>query len=180
MPEITWQLVRGRAYWWKPSTWTSPLIGYWGAGFYSHIDVVTPAGYLRGARSDTIKVGKWKIPPGYRDRPNNYERWVAQTRYTLSVTDEQYARYWEYSDRHLGDPYDERGLIMAFIFGRKHTVRDRRGKWVGWCSQEVARNSEHAGLLRIPPEVSNVDPGDCAFMFAGLNTRRREMIPVSA
>jgi hypothetical protein len=178
--EITWQLVRGKAAWYKPNTWTSPIIGYWGAGFYSHIDVVTPDGFLRGARSDVITVGNWKIPAGYQDRPQGYESWSAQTRYTLSVSDEQYEKYWNYSDKHLGDPYDERGLVMAFIFGRKHTVKDPRNKWVGWCSQEVSMNGQDAGIWAIPPEVHDVDPGDCAFLFAGRNARRAEMIPLPA
>jgi len=48
---ITWQLVRGVFVWWRLDTWTSALIGWFGAGYYSHIDVVTPDGLLRGARS---------------------------------------------------------------------------------------------------------------------------------
>ena len=153
---ITWQLVRGAG-------WQSATIGWFGGDYYSHIDVVTPEGLLRGARSDWIK----GIAPGYRDRPQGYEWWVRQTRFTLRVTPMQWKKYWEWSDAHLGCPYDERGLLLAFVFGFKHKLRDNRGKkWVGWCSQEVALNGEHAGLWELPPAITNVNPGDLAFTFA--------------
>lgn len=168
---ITWQLVRGMVIWWKPSTWTSWIIGFFGAGFYSHIDVVTPKGMLRGARSDVIR----GIEPGYLDRPQNYEKWARCTRYTIEVPIDTWKRYWEYSDNKVGAPYDERALIFAFAFGFKHKVHDKRDKWVGWCSQEVAINGAHAGLWKIPSEVSNVTPGDCAFLFCGKNAVRTEM-----
>jgi hypothetical protein len=40
---------------------------------------------------------------------------------------------------------------------------------------EVARNVEYAGLWLIPPEVSNVEPGACAFLFAAAGAKRQEM-----
>jgi hypothetical protein len=154
--KITWQLVLGTGA-------SSKIIAWWGAGGFSHIDVVTPRDHLRGARSDVIK----GIPAGYRDRPQNYERWAKQVRFTLEVTNEQYVKYWQFSDAHLGDPYDERGLFMAFLLGHRHKLRDPRNKWVGWCSQEVARNGEYAGIWTIPPQKTNIEPGDCAMIFTG-------------
>ena len=161
MKEITWQLVRGREF-------SSRLIGWFGAGFYSHIDVITPAGDLRGARSDVIQ----GIPAGYEDRPQNYEQWAAATRYTLSVPDWKYHLYWEFSDAQLHKPYDSRGLIKAFVFGRRWRDDD---SW--WCSEEVAANGEYARLWNIPPEVKSVEPGDCAFLFVAAGAKREEMIP---
>lgn len=153
---LTFQLVRGKS-------WTSKVIGYFGAGFYSHIDVETPQGYLRGARSDVIK----GIPAGYRDRPQNYESWAACTRYTIDVTPDQYAKYWRFSDDQLGKPYDSRGLISAFILGRNW--RDD-GQW--WCSEETAMNGEYAGLWIIPPEMTSVEPGDMVYLLAGKQAAR--------
>ena len=159
MKELTFQLVRGRS-------WTSKIIGYFGAGYYSHIDVLTPTGLLRGSRSDEIM----GIPPGYMDRPQNYEKWERQTRYILNIDAIQYEKYWQFSDKQLGKPYDRRGLLNTFVFGRDWREDD---SW--WCSEEVARNGEYAGLWEIPPEVNNVDPGDCAFLFAGKGAWRVEL-----
>jgi hypothetical protein len=168
MKVITWSLVRAKGL-------ISRSIGWFGAGYYSHIDVVTPEGALRGARSD-----RWAgVDPGYQDRPWAYAAptWQAWTLYSSEVSDEQYERYWDFSDAKLGAPYDERSLLAAFLFGHKHKLRDRRSKWVGWCSQEVALNGEHAGLWAIPPEVIDVTPGDCAYLFAGRHAKRTEMVP---
>jgi hypothetical protein len=163
-PTLTWQLVRGKS-------WTSTVIGWFGDGYYSHIDVITPQGMLRGARSDVIK----GIPAGYQDRPQHYETWARCTRFHAPVTPRQYQRYWDFSDSKLGASYDERGLLAAFLFGRKHTLKDPRDKWVGWCSQEVALDGAYAGLWRLPPDLFNVTPGDCAFMFAGKGAIEQEM-----
>lgn len=160
-PEICFQLVRGRSF-------SSRVIGYFGAGYYSHIDVVTPAGLLRGARSDVIK----GVRAGYEDRPQNYERWAHCTRYHVHVSGPQFKRYWEFSELQLHKPYDSRGLIEAFLFGREW-----RDDSAWWCSEEVAANGEYAGMWHIPPEVKSVEPGDCADLFAGKGARREE-IPV--
>ena len=157
--EITFQLVRGLH-------WSSKIIGWFGSGYYSHIDVVTPHNYLRGARSDWIK----GIPPGCRDRPQHYETWAAATRFTIDVTADQYKQYWAFSDDQLGKPYDKRGLVADFLLGRQWRDTD---SW--WCSEWAAANLEHAGIIEIPPHVTSVEPGDCAFIFAGLQSRREEM-----
>jgi hypothetical protein len=160
LKQITFQLVRGLG-------WTSCVIGYWGAGYYSHIDVITPDGKLRGARSDVLQ----GISPGYQDRPYNYEKWVTQTQYTIGVSDEQYDAYWVYSKAQLGKPYDKRGLIATFILGR-----DWRDDNQWWCSEEVAMNLQVAKIIpTIPPEITSVEPGDCAFMFSGLQASRKEI-----
>ena len=159
MKSITAQLVRGRGV-------SSHGIGYWGAGYYSHIDVVTPLGYLRGARSDVIK----GIPAGVEDRPQRYERWERCTRYTFQVTDAQYLAYWSYSDKQLHKPYDTHGLIATFVFGRTWREDD---SW--WCSELFAMTSEQAGIIKIPKEVRSVTPGDCAFILAGLQALQQEM-----
>jgi hypothetical protein len=160
MKTLTWQTVRGVG-------WTSRLIGWFGGGYYSHIDVVTEAGMLRGARSD------WHgwIPPGYEDRPIGYESWERQTQWTIEVSDEEHAAYWKYSNAQLHKPYDKRGLVDTFVRGRDWRDND---KW--WCSEEVAWNGEVAGLWEIPQHVLSVEPGDCVFLFIGRRARRQEFI----
>jgi len=170
MNTISWQLVRGKAYWNQPVTWTSPLIGYFGGGFYSHIDVLTPFGMLRGARSDVIR----GIPSGVQDRPQHYAKWERCTRYTVDVSDGEYDRYWEFSAAQLGKPYDDRGLLKTFVLDEP---RDWRQQDSWWCSELVAATGEHAGIWVIPPEVQAVNPGDCAYLFAGKRARIQELTP---
>jgi uncharacterized protein YycO len=157
---ITFQLVRGLA-------WTSSVIGYFGAGYYSHIDTLTNHGMLRGARADEI-LGR---AAGVEDRPMRYEKWKKCTQYSISVTNGQYDRFWNFSDKQVGKPYDKHGLVSSFVFGRQWREDD---SW--WCSELVASCLEHAGIVRIPPEVRSVTPGDCAFLFAGMMAHRREII----
>lgn len=158
MKEITFQLVRGTGL-------VSRAIGYFGAGFYSHIDTVTPLGLLRGARSDVIH----EIPAGVEDRPQNYERWAHVTRYTILATEPQYDQFWRFSDAQMGKPYDVRGLVDSFILGREWREND---SW--WCSELVGACGEAAGLWQVPPEVRAIDPGDCVFLLAGLGANRKE------
>jgi hypothetical protein len=177
--EITWQLVRAPGF-------SSAAIGFDGMGYYSHIDVVTPSGFLRGARSDTVRAGKWKIPPGYRDRPQGYTKWIRATRFTIEVTPIQYEKYWTFSERQLGKPYACRNLFETFILGWRYGVKPHWSKktWrdeaAWWCSDEVGANMEAAGIVEVPPILRGITPGSCGFMFTGLNARRREIIQATA
>jgi hypothetical protein len=168
---LTWQLVRGTG-------WSSRGIGRSGMGYYSHIDTVTPGGLLRGAFSvpmvRTFPDGvRREIPAGVEDRPHYHSHWSACTRFTRTVTPAQYDAYWKFSDAQLHKPYDSRGLISTFIFGREWRDVD---SW--WCSELVAACGEAALLWVIPPEVTAVEPGHCAFMFAGPEYTRTEMAPM--
>jgi hypothetical protein len=165
---ITWQLVRGIAHWNHIGSWTSPIIGWFGDGFYSHCDVLTPGGFLRGARSDVIR----SIPAGVEDRPHFYETWARCTRFTINVTMDQYDRFWAYSDDQLHKPYDSHGLIETFVLGRQWRDDDA---W--WCSEMQAMNGEVADLWEIPQETLAVTPGDFVFLLAGAGAQREE-IPV--
>lgn len=163
MKQITFQLVRGYSL-------ISRTIGYWGAGYYGHIDTLTPAGTLRGARSDVIQ----GIPAGVHDRPANYERWAKCVRYTVEVTDNQFAQFWAFSSMQLGKQYDTHGLVETFVLGR-----DWRDDNQWWCSELVAACLEASGVIVLAPELQKVTPGDCAFIFAGLLAKREE-IPVKS
>ncbi len=151
---ISWSLVLGHGF-------TSRLIAWFGGGGYSHIDVITPTGDYRGAHADVID----EIPAGFQNRPAHYQSWKRQTIYTLAVTPAQYRLYWAFSDGQLGKPYDTRGLVKTFVFGR---ADDWRADDSWWCSEEVAANCEYAGIIRpLPLDVTHVEPGDCAFFLTG-------------
>jgi hypothetical protein len=164
MTTLQWQLVQGRGI-------SSSLIGWFGGGGYSHIDVITPRGMLRGSRSDEVG----GAPPGYEDRMRNYEDWTRQTIFTLSVTEQQASKYWEFSNRQLGKPYDKRG-ILGFATGQRDWHDE--GQW--FCSEEVCANGEYAGIWPGMFEACwRVDPGDMAFIFSALGAKRIEVIPIA-
>lgn len=157
---MQWQLVQGRGI-------ASTAIGWFGGGGYSHIDVITPRGTLRGARSDYVG-GQ---PPGYWDRTPNYEPWLKRTVFTLHVTVAQELDYWKFSWEQIGKPYDKRG-ILGFAFG----VRDWHNPNSWFCSEQVAANLEAAGIL--PPlfeDAWRVDPGDIAFILCALGATHQDL-----
>lgn len=155
---MQWQLVQGRGL-------ASRLIGWFGGGGYSHIDTITRAGNLRGARSDT-----WgSVPAGFFDRPMDYalSDWIKITVFTLNVTPTQEERYWEFSDNQLGKPYDTRG-ILGFATGNRNWYNP--SDW--FCSEEVCANAEYAGIFPPMYEGANrVDPGDVAFILCALGAQ---------
>jgi hypothetical protein len=160
---MQWSLVQGRGL-------SSQLIGWFGGGGYSHIDVLTPKGMLRGARSDIIGGAP---QAGYYDRHADYDDWVRQTIYTLDTTVEQDRKYWEFSEAQLGKPYDRRGIV-GFATGE----RDWHDPTKWFCSEEVCANGEYAGLWPGMFEACwRVDPGDMAFIFCALGAHRLEKIP---
>jgi hypothetical protein len=149
---MRWRLQQGKGV----ASWS---IGWFGGGGYSHIDVFTPAGMLRGARSDVHK----GIPAGYEDRPFDYDdgNLLYYTIVTLAVTPAQEAMYWEFSNAQLHKPYDKRG-IAGFAFGKRNW-RDP-DSW--YCSEEVQANCEYATIFRrVPDDLWRIDPGDNAFEF---------------
>ena len=159
---MRWQFVRGRGL-------ISSLIS-WYDGIYSHVDVITPQGKLRGALSTTIG----GVAPGYRDRPADYgiHNWCVRTVFTLPVTEKQEKKYWEFSNRQLGKPYDSRG-IAGFVFGKRNWREP--DSW--FCSEEVQANCEYADIS--PPMYENanrVDPGDLAFILCALGASYVDLI----
>jgi hypothetical protein len=148
---MRFRLQQGRGF-------NSSLIGWFGGGGYSHIDVYTPEGYLRGARSDT-----WgSVKPGYWDRPDNYDTNIIKyTIFTIPVTEAQEKLYWEFSNQCLGKPYDKRG-ILGFATGK----RDWHDPNSWFCSEQVQANCQYATILKpIYEDAWKVDPGDNAFQF---------------
>ena len=161
---LTWQLSLS-------SGLSSSAIAWFGGGGYSHIDVVTTDGWLRGARHDRIG----NKPSGYFDRPPDYgnDVWIRRTLFALEITAAQYVAYWSFSRQQLGKPYDDRG-IWGFALGKRDWRED--DSW--FCSEEVAANLEYAQLINPLFEGTNrVDPGDCAFIFCALGASIYEMTP---
>lgn len=151
---MRWQLVQAKG----PASWT---IGWFGGGGYSHSDVITPTGKLRGARSDIIG-GAHK--PGYFDRDWDYaaKNWIKRTVFTLEVSPLQEKRYWEFSEEQIGKPYDRRG-ILGFATGE----RDWHDPTSWFCSEEIYANAEYAAIFNpTPDDMWKVDPGDLVFSFA--------------
>ena len=149
---MRWQLVQGLGI-------SSKFIGWFGGGGYSHVDVITPTGALRGARSDIIG-GATK--PGYFDRVPFYDRWIKRCIFTLAVDPAKEKRYWDFSNAQLGKPYDKRG-ILGFATGE----RDWHDPSAWFCSEEVYANCEHAEIFKhMPADAWKVDPGDLVFAFA--------------
>jgi hypothetical protein len=152
---MQWVLWQGRGL-------SSSLIGWFGGGGYSHVDVITPVGGYRGSRSDVYK----SIPAGYEDRPAYYNdgNWLKKTIFDLKTSPIQDLKYWEFSTAQLHKPYDKRG-ILGFATGQ----RDWHDPKEWFCSEEVCANAEYAGIF--PPmfeEASRVDPGDIAFILCAL------------
>lgn len=164
MKAIRWQLVEG------PS-WKSKLIG-WRAGGFSHIDVMTPDGKLRGAQASVCGGAPRS---GYFDRPPFYETFARRTVLELWVEDGIWGNYWRFSDAQLGKAYDNPG-VWAFATGRYAQGRmwTDPDQWMTpgmkwFCSEEVAANCIWAGITEEPlyEGVNYIDPGDVALYLTG-------------
>jgi uncharacterized protein YycO len=110
-----------------------------GAGHFSHCDIVLPDGTLLGARSDTIG-GK---PPGVQIRPDDYEVWSFRVRFTTVCTDKQAADFYDFASAQVGKPYDKLA-IFAFVINRNWRDEDA---W--FCDELDIRCYEVSGLLPI-------------------------------
>ena len=168
--ELTHRMYRGPGL-------ISRVIGYFGAGYYSHIDVRTPQGYYRGAFENERTVrGIW-YPPGYEDRPEAYYGPALRvTDYTIDVSVGQWEEYWRASNAKLHKPYDYRGLWETFVEGRQWRDND---SW--WCSEAVADNLEQGYIITdLPSVMKAVEPGDCVFMFCARGARIEEIWPKPA
>ena len=143
---------------------TSDLIGYFGAGVYSHTDIVLPNGDLLGARADVIKGRDGNpIPSGVRVRPQNYEMWTRRTLFELNVTPQQHRAFYDYAHSQIGKPYDTDG-IRRFIFNQERDWRDP-ASW--WCSEFGVYCGEVAKVIPpIPLSITHITPGDCALIYA--------------
>lgn len=148
-PSLQFQLVAGAGI-------SSRAIGYFGGGFYSHVDIVWPDGRLFGARSDVIKVNGLTYPAGAQFRPQNYEVWRARTRIDIPCTFMQRNRALEWALHQEGKPYDKRA-ILGFASGRDWRTE---GEW--FCSEMASRYIEVGFRFKLALTDSKINPGTFA------------------
>lgn len=155
------------------SGWSSRAIEWFGAGGFSHVDIVVPDWYaderklargsLLGARSD--RTGGQ--PAGVRIRAPAYESWPKWLILRVPCTPEQAEKGFRWAARQLASPYDKFGLVSSFIFGR-----DWREEGAWWCSELAVRMLEVAGVIdELPVRYWKITPGDCSLVCAAAGGR---------
>ena len=148
------------------SGWSSKSIEWFGAGGFSHVDIVVPDWYcdthnlprgsLLGARSDSVG-GR---PPGVEIRPPDYEAWPKRLVLRVPCAAHQAEKGFSWAIRQLHSPYDTPGLISSFILGRNWR---EEGAW--WCSELAVRMLEIGQIIHeLPLPVWKITPGDSALV----------------
>jgi hypothetical protein len=160
--ELEWRLVKGPGV-------SSAVIGWFGAGYYSHVDWLGPDGMLWGARSDVIA----GIPAGVQRRPQGYATFTANTAFRLPVLDFKYQHYLDFMSAQIGKPYAKAGLVDTYLLGR-----DWRSDSDWWCSELVAAAAEKA---RVTPHLwdgfNKITPGDWALVLSAIGASYTELGP---
>lgn len=155
------------------SGWSSKCIEWFGAGGFSHVDIVVPDWYcdenklprgsLLGARSDRIG-GQ---PAGVYIRPPDYEAWPKRLVLRVPCTTEQAEKAFRWAARQIRSPYDRFGLVSSFILGR-----DWREEGAWWCSELAVRMLEVGGIIPVlPVSFWKITPGDCALVCGAAKGR---------
>lgn len=148
------------------SGWSSLEIEWFGAGGFSHVDIVVPDWYcdthnlsrgsLLGARSDAVGGQK----PGVKIRPPDYESWPKRLVLRVPCTAEQAVKGFSWALTQLDAPYDSFGLVTSFIFGRNWR---EEGSW--WCSEYAVRMLEKGDVIpELPVPFWKITPGDSALV----------------
>lgn len=147
-------------------SWAIARFGATRDGF-SHVDCVMPDGSLIGARSDTITPpGGEPIQPGFRKRPDNYEKWVRRDVVEIQVSEFQAAQRNGWIAKHLNAPYDM-AAIMGFILGRPE---HDRGEYI--CSAAATASAVTGSLIHKPPiPYPQVTPNDFWLMLYAVGGR---------
>jgi uncharacterized protein YycO len=138
------------------SSWA---IEFFGAGGYSHVDIIWPDGRLFGARTDHPVNGK----TGVQFRPADYEIAPKTTRISVPCTLAQEQMGLEWAKQQEGLPYD-RLAIIAFGTGRDWRTEDA---W--FCSELATRFLEIALGFELPIPISKITPGTCACIAGALS-----------
>jgi uncharacterized protein YycO len=136
----------------------SATIRYVTNSLWSHVEIITPMGYL-GAQ----------YPDGVRERPKDYCRPIRERRYSISVSDSQYIRIMNYARSQIGTPYNFG--IVGFAIHHPVLIPGRCD-----CSQFVLASAQAGGLqmlnclegydYRITPETLHLSAaliGKCTF-----------------
>lgn len=140
--------------------WTSWWIGYWGGGYWSHVDIIDPQGQWWGARSDAVG-GQ---PPGFWPRPATYETDVKDLLILrLSVTPVQLSSFWDAAESIKGDPYNTSGILG---FALDNGLSQEGAYFCSQASAMLKVTSHMMGPLH--QRLSKVTPGDDAIIVAAL------------
>ncbi|HEX5461871.1 MAG TPA: hypothetical protein VFX20_18045 [Steroidobacteraceae bacterium] len=138
----------------------SRLIGFFGGGFFSHVDIVWPDGRLFGARSDHIRRmadrTRCDLKPGVRFRPQGYERWSRVVRIRVPCSTEQKRRAMAWALEQEYKPYDKLAIV-AFAIDRSWRTE---GAW--FCSELATRYLEVAFDFTLPLTPNKIPPGTFA------------------
>lgn len=148
------------------SAWSSKQIEWFGAGGFSHVDIVVPNWYcdlhglkrgsLLGARSDAVGGQK----PGVKIRPPDYETWPKRLVLRVPCAPDQALKAFTWAATQLDAPYDSFGLVSSFIFGRNWR---EEGSW--WCSELAVRMLEKGAVIyELPVPYWKITPGDSALV----------------
>lgn len=133
--QITWQFVTGNSA-------ASELIRWKTDSEISHVNVVTPDGKLLGALQDG----------GVEVRDFNYDHFSLQILVTLTVTDEQYAKFWQYANSKVGTKYDSKGILGITLGNNDHDSNKV------FCSEYQSDGIVFAEIFRIAKATSKIDP----------------------
>jgi uncharacterized protein YycO len=139
--------------------WSSDLIGWFGAGHFSHVDAVLDDGRLLGARSD--KVGGQ--PAGVHIRPPDYLKFSRRVVFTIPATPAQEIDFAAFETAQIGKPYDSMA-IFAFVVDRDWRTDD---SWI--CSELVARALEVGKVVpKLFLDASKISPVPLALTVSAL------------
>lgn len=118
---------------------------------FSHVDAVMDDGKLFGAQWDGVKAREW-----------NYQKFSKTARFTIKVTPEQEAKFWEFLALQKGKKYDK-SAIFGFLVHRDWQEDD---SW--FCSELIAAALAYAGVLILTAAASRITPRDLVIILGTL------------
>ena len=138
--------------------WSSRLIGWFGAGDWSHCASVLSDGRYLDARNDVIA----GVPAGVQIRKPETEKWVRKRRATLQVSLTEYQE-WEANLRaKLTTDYD-REAIVGYLEGEsRHTA----GRWICSALAINAVQHIHRVVYPLPKPAHLITPGEVLLIVA--------------
>lgn len=146
---------------------SSRAIGWFGGGFYTHVDIVWPDGRLFGARSETMVVNGLTYDEGVQFRPQGYAKWCKVTRIDVPCNLNQRNRALEWALRQEWKHYDRRAILGLAV------GRDWRDENQWFCSELASRYLEVAFDFRLALHPNKVNPG--GFAIAASTARGLQM-----
>lgn len=145
---------------------SSKAIAYFGAGGYSHVDIVLSDGYLLGARSD--RVGH--RPPGVQIREPDYEIWDKQVVVSIPTTQEQAKAFYNFANAQVDKPYDSTA-IWGIALGR-----DWRDPADWFCSELYCAGLEVALIVpQLCATTNKITPGAAMLISTAIGGRMEDM-----